>query len=1645
MTKGLRHIRAWWWAVPGALLLALLLLLQTPWGLRIALTTALRESGFTLAGARGNWVLGIEAYGIEFDSEDVSLHVDTLRARYNLFALARGKVHVKNVAVVGADLRIHATADDTSATEEPLPIRVDDALIYRSQVSLPLGQDTTLRVGVDYAHGILSLGSDVMVRLDTANLVVHAGQEPLRVVGPAALRDGTLFLDSVRVYNARTDAMLVGYSTLPEPGAEVQADLVIRATPLVLQDFELFTRLSGADTRVFLDCTVTDAAGRYRVVGEAFTPGGGLFSLDATAEVGGAYTAHMVSARDLELSLIDTSIVGTLSADLTGQLTGSNVGQMTGVLHLNVLESTALGLALDGGDARLALSAGTADFDMGLRISGTRVRVAGTAEDLEAEPRYALEGVFEGLDLSRFGAPVASNLGGALRLVGQGANEAEVQVRIGPGDVGMLTMREATVEARLGDQALSVSASAVADTGSILAQGLMSWDNGQVEIQASGQVLALDVASALSLAVESALSGEVSLHTRGGWPPDSGSVVLALSDSHFDTYDMDTVHVQGILDGPRVAVAGGADLAAGHIAWAGTARPFDAVPSYGITEATFDSVNVGLWVEGWRSNLQGAVQLHGRGADSHTLALSMLPSTLNDQRIDSGRVGLSLRGAQVEGATAMHMPTGRLDLSLLGKLPDSEFAITGGTFRNIDLGAILGLKGLRTQLSGAIDTLGVTGSHPAALALAADMYLDESRINDQVVDQAWLQIKADSGYYAAKGAVSWEGGGIQVDTAMGRWLDVVPSYEVQAMAEAVDLGAMVGVSGSYTGTVALAGKGITPSTLAAGQARLTAKHSRYKGIAVHDFEATAELADGLLRIDTVRIVSDAVRLSGGGSLTVQGGADEVHSITAGGVILDAGPLAALFTELPVATDPAPGDTLWVAATSEGDTIVFDGHAQLGGISAGATRILGATAGVEGTFVADSAGHRSLGMDSIWADMHRVSIPNLSARSAWARATLEGDTLAFRADVAIDEQRSATVQGLADLANQLVLLQKLDMNLGPERWHLDQESKISFGEEYRVRNLLLVAPDQEIALDGVVDLDGRQSLALTLFDFRPASVADLFGLPDLGGIINGDIFLFGDAAAPHLDGAITMALEVADIPVGALDATVSYADGRLHLDANLAHADSSTLMIAGNYPVDLRLEREGAPPMATNEVALVIDADSFNVGWVEPFLDPAAFGDVEGRLSGDIHIGGTTARPQLLGAVTLDEGQLELPELGLSMEAIQANATLEGDSVYISRLSAVSGGGSLKGEGTIGLAALTLGAFDLRGTAERFKVIDNEGYLAHVTGEVRLSGTSVLPELTGNIRLVNADIRPTEAANQVYAPVAFTPEDVRMLERYFNIRVADQDTTTFVFYDALAMALRVVVGEDVWLRSRTAPEMNVPFQGVVDITKASGEGEQVLGTVQVVPAQSYVRQFGRRFEIERGRLTFTGPALNPLIELRASYAVPARNNQDNPVTIYLDVIGSILDEGELSLQLSSDPAILDESDIISYIATGRPAAEAFQMAEVNTLQVGRDIAVKQLTNLIAGAAGAELGLDVVEIEQEGSRGITLTAGKRISRDLFASVSWPIALSTGRAAQPGTSTEGNKQIIIEYSLFEWFLARLRGDAESVGASFLFQYAY
>ncbi|PSQ89752.1 MAG: DUF490 domain-containing protein, partial [Bacteroidetes bacterium QS_8_64_10] len=520
--------------------------------------------------------------------------------------------------------------------------------------------------------------------------------------------------------------------------------------------------------------------------------------------------------------------------------------------------------------------------------------------------------------------------------------------------------------------------------------------------------------------------------------------------------------------------------------------------------------------------------------------------------------------------------------------------------------------------------------------------------------------------------------------------------------------------------------------------------------------------------------------------------------------------------------------------------------------------------------------------TVRAEAGYFSLPTLTIENTDLRSRFSDTSATFTLDMRVDKHRDLTASGQLDLrpGRERLQVDSLQMNLAGDRWQLSQPASISYSDNrYRVSNLLVYADDQQIALDGVVDPDGEQNLVFTVEQFEVGAVADLLDYQGLSGTLSGSISLTGPAAAPEADGTLMLDLKSYGETAGDLRLQLAYADQRLSVDALLANQDASTLHAEGYVPVDLRIapgdsaaqgvQVRTSETAATEQVNLTVQADSFAVDWIRPFLQPNTVENLDGRIEADVQVGGTFGSPQLTGSASFVNGRFELPQFGVAYRDIEVETQLADNQMTVERFALRTGNGSLTGSGTINLANLTLGEFDLQGRMNEFRAIDTREYSATLDGDLSLNGTTQQPVLRGDIDVLSADIYigQSTGGGAALEQVQLTDTDVRQLESSFGLRLSERDTTSFDFYQALDMQLDVNLQRDTWLRQRINPEINIQLTGNLNAQKQPYNEINLYGTIDAVGQRSYVEVAQRRFEITEGVVRFNGDPANPTLDVR----------------------------------------------------------------------------------------------------------------------------------------------------------------------------------
>ena len=217
--------------------------------------------------------------------------------------------------------------------------------------------------------------------------------------------------------------------------------------------------------------------------------------------------------------------------------------------------------------------------------------------------------------------------------------------------------------------------------------------------------------------------------------------------------------------------------------------------------------------------------------------------------------------------------------------------------------------------------------------------------------------------------------------------------------------------------------------------------------------------------------------------------------------------------------------------------------------------------------------------------------------------------------------------------------------------------------------------------------------------------------------------------------------------------------------------------------------------------MTVAADGFAIGWIKPFMDPSTYSEIDGRLQGQVKIGGTFEQPTVAGTAEITQGRLGLTEFSIVYSDIAVDARFADDIIYLEHVEAASGGGSLIANGTVSLEDLNLGDFNIDISTEEFLAVDNREYRVSAAADLALTGSTLRPNLAGTVELTRADIILVEEIEE-FDPISLSTQDLLTVEQRFGIRLTEGDTTTFDFYEALTMELSVSMSRNTWLRSKS---------------------------------------------------------------------------------------------------------------------------------------------------------------------------------------------------------------------------------------------------
>lgn len=531
------------------------------------------------------------------------------------------------------------------------------------------------------------------------------------------------------------------------------------------------------------------------------------------------------------------------------------------------------------------------------------------------------------------------------------------------------------------------------------------------------------------------------------------------------------------------------------------------------------------------------------------------------------------------------------------------------------------------------------------------------------------------------------------------------------------------------------------------------------------------------------------------------------------------------------------------------------------------------------------------------------------------------------------------------------------------------------------------------------------------------------------------------------GVTTLVVDSARVATDSLDAYVLSAPMRVVNDARGITLDS--LVLARSRGGVIALRNAG---MIGDSLRGSLRTRDFSLGFLELF--GSAVTDLRGALAANVDLSGTTAHPRLIGSVTVDSGSARLTAAGVRVDRLDADIGLDGDTLVIRKLTAVTNRerrGTLDVGGTVSFAQYDRPVFALTATARNFRAVDRRGLAtldvttptpitlhgpytgAVVSGAIRVDrGTVYIPEV---VRKRVVDLNDPELLDVV---------DTTVASNRAILPAPPSDFTRNLQLENVA----INIGDDVWLRS---DEANIKLGGSLNVTLGrnpiTGERSQLAlegqlnaerGTyrLDVVP---FVQP---TFDVEQGTLRFFGtPDLDPALDITAINTVRRPRQSVNGQDIRIRAtIGGTLSAPSLALA-SADNLPLSQSDLLSYLITGEPA---FTLDYTTAQYINQlaNVAVRSAGNILTSAIPRSV-FDVVELQtpsaltpeqaQTGTENVTFynnllktraLVGKQLNRNLFLNFSTGFCSESYRSA---TTFRNNLGVQLEYRLGRTYTAQ------------------
>ncbi|HEY5646329.1 MAG TPA: translocation/assembly module TamB domain-containing protein, partial [Pseudomonadales bacterium] len=398
-------------------------------------------------------------------------------------------------------------------------------------------------------------------------------------------------------------------------------------------------------------------------------------------------------------------------------------------------------------------------------------------------------------------------------------------------------------------------------------------------------------------------------------------------------------------------------------------------------------------------------------------------------------------------------------------------------------------------------------------------------------------------------------------------------------------------------------------------------------------------------------------------------------------------------------------------------------------------------------------------------------------------------------------------------------------------------------------------------------------------------------------------------------------------------------------------------------LDGRVSAVLASPMADSALRGEIDLELDGI-WAAKSLLPMdvtyELERMQGVMEVEADLGGTLGAPLINGVLRLRDVGARVMALNARLSGFGAQARLIASETiaFDSRGEIGSGSLAITGE-LVGLDSKDP-RLNTRFVLDRAEIVDLPDYSGRVSGELALGMSSDELAIKGDLTLNKADIRIADLPETAVSP---SSDEVLVGE---EAAVPTQQIRT--------TDVNLTLGKDVRLE---AFGLTGRLVGSLRLEEAPRRLRSVTGTISLRDAE--FEAYGQLLNVERGRLTFTGPIDDPTVDVEATKVV---TYEDRDYKIGLLISGTAK---ELFTTIRSQP-VLAEDDALALLLTGKTISQISDQERSNVSGAALSMGLLNAMGVTQNIA-TRLNLEEIIVDQDDQGNMEVGAAVRLNRDIY----------------------------------------------------------